>query len=714
MTNNNSTHETTGTRSKPLIFSIALAAAMTASLSLSSAAPKKTAPAVQLTDAGKRLETNYAASLAALKAEIAKALPSVAEQKRTAIQKTAAATKAAQKEADTAQQALGAVNTGKALVEHAKGKWIGGAEKGIAQAQAALKTATTDAQRQAAQKDLAKWQSNKEDGIKALKERQAAWDKAKLDEPRLKQAGEAAKAALTKARAAEMDAVKELLADVDSVLAGDKLDGKLVKCAVLAAATPGGLAAFAQQGQSQQALVDALLSDEKLMKEMLIAGGANGGKFAQAMQIYAAIQQASPKAREGNLQRLALATGLEFAVPVPQANAHAQTGAPATVDPVKRYQHYEKAFLAGELDPAFKSFSVWEYRMVLECDAPDDILAWGREMLRTYRPDHVTNPNYGWRYAAAVKTDVSYGSQNVSKDLPTLNNYQNIPLNGGVCGRRAFFGRFILRSFGIPVWGVTQHKHAALSHWTPNGWVVNLGAGFEHSWWDKDEAPRSGSDFLLETQAREHGPDYLKVLRAQWVSRALGEEPYNDRKNAAGGFWSSLGHYQTVVLASKAVALGPLGQELAEANEAQEKLEKVAATEADKKAVVNQAGTITIPAVAHGKPTGSFATMKNFTGGMQMHCKGGFKAQYDFEAPQAGKYVLTARVATYQDGQKFQLTANNARQPVEASVPFTVGLWQETPPVEITLVKGQNALGLALPPGSRGVTLKSLTLKPIK
>ena len=334
-------------------------------------------------------------------------------------------------------------------------------------------------------------------------------------------------------------------------------------------------------------------------------------------------------------------------------------------------------------------------------------------MLRAYRPDHVTTPDYGWRYAAAVKTDVSYGSQNVSKDLSHLHNYQNIPLNGGVCGRRAFFGRFILRSFGIPVWGVTQHKHAAVSHWTPKGWVVNLGAGFNASWWDKDDAPRSGADFLLETQARAHGSEFLKVLRAQWVSRALGEQAYNDRKQIAGGFWSGIGHYQSVLLAAKSVALGPLGQELAEANEKKEKLERVAATDADKKAVVT-AGTITIPAVAHSKPAGSFATMKSFGSGQQMHCKGGFTAQYEFEAPQAGKYALTARVATFSDGQKFQLTANDAKQPLEATVPFSVGVWQETQPVEITLAQGRNVLTLALPQGSRGVTVKDFTLRPVR
>ena len=85
-----------------------------------------------------------------------------------------------------------------------------------------------------------------------------------------------------------------------------------------------------------------------------------------------------------------------------------------------------------------------------------------------------------------------------------------------------------------------------------------------------------------------------------------------------------------------------------------------------------------------------------------------------FEAPQAGKYALTARVSTYADGQKFQLTANDAKQPVEAALPFTVGLWQETQPVELTLAQGRNVLGIALPQGSRGVTVKDFTLKPVR
>lgn len=354
--------------------------------------------------------------------------------------------------------------------------------------------------------------------------------------------------------------------------------------------------------------------------------------------------------------------------------------------------------------------------MVVDCDAPDHILAWGREMLRNYRPDHIYNPDYGWRYSATVKTEVPYGSENVKCDLTTLQNYQNIIKDGGICGRRAFFGRFILQSFGIPTWGVTQHKHAALSHWTPKGWVVNLGAGFEHSWWDKDEAPRSGADFLLETQAREHGPDYLKVLRAQWISRVLGEPQYNDRKKITGGFWSSMAHYQMGVLASTAVALGPLGQELGEANEPQgkQKVEQPKLIEGDKKVVIAPNGVITIPTVAFTKPSGYHAAMRSYAGGMQLHCTGGFKADYAVEVPQAGKYALTARVVTVQEGQKFLLAANDAKAPVEIAVPYTLGKWQQTKPVEISLVPGKNTIHFSLQDGSRGVTIKEFLLTPLK
>ncbi len=127
------------------------------------------------------------------------------------------------------------------------------------------------------------------------------------------------------------------------------------------------------------------------------------------------------------------------------------------------------------------------------------ILAWGREMLRNYRPDQISTSDYRWRYVEAVKTEVKYGSQDVKNDLPTLQSYQNIIMNGGVCGRRAFFGRFILRCFGIPTVARPQPGHATLVHWTPDGWVICLGAG----WGAGRIEDNSDLDFLAMTQAQE-------------------------------------------------------------------------------------------------------------------------------------------------------------------------------------------------------------------
>jgi hypothetical protein len=693
-----------------LLLGIALALATGAA----SAKPKAQTSEVPLTQAGETLDGQYANTLKALTEEITKSLPKIDERKKAEFKSSVENARKAVVAAEATQKALAAVNSGKALVDHAKGKWIGGAEKGIAQAQAALKKATTDGERDAAKKDLANWEKNKEEGIKALKERQAAYDKAMADAPKLTKANEAAQADLAKARAAELAVAKSLLADLGPFLSNGKMDPKLAKCVALSQSTPRGLAAFAQQSPDHAALIDELFLNDSLIVEMLSAGGAKFGNYGRAMEIFSAIIKASPKASEGNLRRLALATALEHAKPIAQNNASDRADAPATVDPVKRYLHYEKAFLAGELDPAFKDFTTWEYRHAVNCAAPDETLAWGREMLRNYRPDHIYNKDYGWRYVSTIRTEVPYGSQNVKYDDPSLQQFQNIIRNGGICGRRAFFGRFILQSFGIPTWGVTQKAHAALSHWTPDGWVVNLGAGFQHSWWDKDEVSMSGTQFQLETQARAHGTEeYLKVQRAEWIGRILGEPAYNERRNIDGGFWSGMALYQSRILAATAAALGPLGEDLAEANDKEQKIDSAAVSAADQEVSV-QNGIVIIPAVAYKKSAGKVAAMKSFSGGMQLHCLGGATADYEIEVPAAGKYVLSAKVATVQTGQQFLFTLNGAKEPTEAPVPYTLGMWQQMEPIEVTLVQGKNALHFGLKEGSRGVTIKEFTLTEVK
>ena len=659
---------------------------------------------------GKRLQPGFTADLKSLKEEVSRALPKVGSTAMADLENAGKALADASAKAEAAQKEFGQIASAKGLIDHAKGKWIGGANKEIAAAQAALKSAKTTDERKAAESRLEAAQKNLADGEAALKERTALYEKAKANEPELKRAHEQAQSALAKARADEKDAATNLLGSLQSFLSSDALDGKLAKAFVLAAATPEGLADFGEQSSENAALVEQLLADEALMKEMVVAGGPRFGKFGEAMKIFSAIQKASPRSKDGVFRRLALATSLEHARPIQQKNSPNVGDQSTHVHPVKRYMHYEKAFLDGELDPAFKVLTAWEMRFVVNSEDPDEILAWGREMLRTYRPDHIYNPDYGWRYVAAVRTEVPYGSQNVKFDDPTNHQHQNIIRNGGVCGRRAFFGRFILRAFGIPTWGVTQRAHAALSHWTPKGWVVNLGAGFPHSWWDKDDVSLSGSQFLLETQARAHTTDHIKVLRAEMVSRILGEPAYNERRKVEGGFWSRVALFQARTLAANVPDLGALGQELAEANESEQKLQSETAAKADRE-IQERDGGIIIPSVAHEDASGKSATMRSVSGGMQVHAFGGFKTEYRIKAPRAGNYLLTAKVATAQTGQKFLFTVNDG-QPIGQTAPYTIGLWKTTEAIPVTLKGGSNVLHFEIAAGSRGVTIKEFTLIP--
>ena len=91
----------------------------------------------------------------------------------------------------------------------------------------------------------------------------------------------AAQEALAQAQTMAAKATTAILAEVEPFLASDQLDANLVKCTVLAEATPRGLAEFADQGKEQEALVEKLLGDDKLMKEMLVAGGARTATTAR-------------------------------------------------------------------------------------------------------------------------------------------------------------------------------------------------------------------------------------------------------------------------------------------------------------------------------------------------------------------------------------------------------------------------------------------------
>ncbi len=688
-----------------------LSAAIAALLSLSFAA----APRAQSGD----LEARYAQQLRELKAGLEKEVPEVSAKRQAAFVAARDAEKDAKAALEQAQKALGEVNTCRALVGHAKGKWIGGADRGIQKAKQMLAKADTSDARAAARAELAKWQQNRKEGEDALKERQANLDRALRKQPKLERAVKAAESKLKRAQSNARRALDRL--GLARKLGSGALDGRLAKFVVMSEAGASGLAAFAAGGAEQQQLVDRLLGDEALMLQMAVADGAKGGAYGRAMEIYSQIQAERSSARYGAMQRLAVAIALEHAQPIKQRNAVGVVDGAEEVDPVARFRHYEAAFEAGELDGCFGQLSVWDYRMVVDGDEPDEVLAWGREMLRSYRPDHVYAKDERWRYVGAVRTDIRYGSQDNKNDRSDLQFFQNILMNGGVCGRRAFFGRFILRAFGVPTTARPQRGHAALVHWTQKGWVPCLGAGWGSGWtrtrYNKD------LDFLATTQARRDEAGYLEIKRAQWIGDVAGEKPVYGLLSGVPGFWYGVSLYRQrqLVADSGAATLEAVGAELGEAEDARNRyrVEAASVTDEDRRVVVDADGVLTIPAVActkPGKSGGKVVFLPSNLGGKQLHYSRNGRGQtleYEVEVPAAGTYRLTLRVASPSWQQHVKVTTNGGAGQ-DVALPHTVGLWGETDPVDVELVAGKNSLRLEHRSDgyAKGYSMKELLLHP--
>lgn len=573
-------------------------------------------------------------------------------------------------------------------------------------------------------------------------QKKAAFESARAELGSLKAPGEddaesvhkAYQAAKPLAEAKALESARSLIADVSALLASDKLDSKLMVAAILRHGTPAGLAEFAQQSEAHKSLLDKLFADEALMKQILKSGGANGGEYGEAMQVYTAILEASELARKpGILQRLALGTALQQPwldeKEKGSVNGIVFTDHSNPDGQVARYLHYEKAYLAEELDPQFKDFNAWESRFITNDPYTNEELTWGREMLRQFRPDHITNPDQKWRYTRVVKSDLPYCSTR-HDDTLGLPQQQALAL-GGICGRRAFFGRFIARAFGIPSRRSTQTGHAAMNRWTPDGWVNNFGAWWSMNWC----GPQGGLDFYLDSQAREHDEIYMQVLRAQWIGDALGQEDVSFRAyGQGGGFWDGLAFYQKRAVVEDAnqeqaaadAELAALSAEEARLLGESDKvlgdgeIKEIKIPEEDKKIVVAGDGTITVPAVACTSPKNNsekVAFLDSWDGGMQIHYQRLGKRpeilRYTVEAPAAGKYELTLNVSTV--SQKYEVIARlNRRTLVNTMLPYTKGRWQRTEPETIELREGRNTIMLTFRAPNRGVSIKDFQLVPVK
>jgi hypothetical protein len=162
------------------------------------------------------------------------------------------------------------------------------------------------------------------------------------------------------------------------VTASATLEAAILKGTMISQATPKGLADWVEEDEKHELYMSQMISSTDMMKFMLTHGGPKDGRWGQAIKIYFDISTEFPEEADELtkvFRKIAMAVALELATPIYEFDTKIE------VDPIKRYQHYADAYKNGELDPAFPHFSVWEMRHIIDSNATDEQLAWGRRML---------------------------------------------------------------------------------------------------------------------------------------------------------------------------------------------------------------------------------------------------------------------------------------------------------------------------------------------
>lgn len=529
----------------------------------------------------------------------------------------------------------------------------------------------------------------------------------------------AEKSALDECMSLLQEASPQVLDQLD--LMSDSFDdANLASLFVLKNAPLDKLADWCNKGQVQQEQLITFLQDVPFMKRILSSGGPYSfSELGRALEIYHQIK-GSQDLTDPVLERLALAVALELCVDLTlfgYSNKH--------VDPLLRFVHYSQAYLMGELDPAFSGLSVWELRMVVDCNAPDDQIGWGRRSLQNYRPDLCYMSDPQWRYCRIVRTDVAYREPDFYKPVRT---YDQILSGGGKCGPRAWYGRFACKSFGIPTWGVRQPGHAAMSRWTmKQQWMTCLGAGFEYSWWNDRGSPyRGGNDFYLETCARMACPSDLvylsKVQRIEWMAFVAGESDKSIRTQspvpATAAPWYALSMMQRRIVSAK----GPVQETQLKSPRKllQTKLETVVAQpDTDGPMEWTSVGKLVIPAAAFSQKN-QLDVAKSYLGGRQAFLHGDGSVEYQIPSQillsvNSSSLSLQIRICTvHRQEEPLKLTAtsvNGESTLTDIVVPYTMGEWGMTEPIQLPSKLKSIKINRNKQPF--GISYKDLILTPV-
>ena len=493
----------------------------------------------------------------------------------------------------------------------------------------------------------------------------------------------------------------------------------LMKCAMISQQGADNMAAFCQIHGSRYA-EELLLSKDDVMEDMLVNGGAKHGKYLEAYKLYCELLDLLEKDEESQFydchRRLAMATALELVAPI---SVFGTTD--VFIDPKARFLHYVNAHKRGELDPTFPYFSAWEYRFIVDSDAENEELQWGRDQLLRYHPDMLRCRVPKFTYCKEVKTDVGYRTPDWGEGRRT---YRKLLSGGGKYGPRAWMGRFLCKSFGVPTFGCRQPGHAAMVRYAPEkGWITCFGGGIEISWWEN----RDALDFQYEAHARLFEKDpmvyFQKVTLLECMSIAYCEPSVSRDCQFQGPnmLWNALVRAQRQYWARRANAAkevykrGPSHGEPQQPCAISTFLSRKDEPTDDNQVEVNKEG-IRIPACAFNTKRNISCT-RCFTGGAQVHFEPGQPGSIGYKLPAdipKQQYNLALKICTVHQAHEKEFIYVTVNGIEAGGIPllYTVGAWLQTKSVKIDIGAGDE-LKLARKDGSSstwGLSMRDLTL----
>lgn len=471
------------------------------------------------------------------------------------------------------------------------------------------------------------------------------------------------------------------------------------------------------------------LMDLYLEAVVSTAGQINDGAIGiAALERWHKLYTEDPDSREGIYLKLAMATALW----PPGGRC---TYRDEVIDWMLRYKHFKTAHQNKELVASFDHLLVCDYGKVVNSTAADKDLAWGRQMIRSWRPDLLEKEQIHkivsevWRRASPIPFD---------------NGYVTVLEGGGKCGPRGAFGAFILQACGIPAITVGQPAHfcfagrADFPEEEPQPgsvWKVYQGRG-----WHVSDCGGNmwGPQYLAEMTKRYRTAELSTIAHLSWLASALSSKQRADaardlavkvRKpvntsNPLGVPASEV----DVILAGKAskAAASAAASKPAREVETDINTEGPSPTTAASNAASTPArvkeepftvapGVIHVEAETFSAKSPEVTVYDCYTGGKQVNFHKSIESSwldYVIDAPEAGTYALEIMLAAANRDLVLNVSCG-AEKLGAISIPGTTGLWKKMAPVAITLNKGSQTLRISAP-FQRGIAVRWFELAPTK